>query len=70
MGIVLALMSEIPQLRAEERLDAIMDYSVGSGAAKRHDGQRHIRFLKRQIPTEKRTATVQELEKMGIVVNA
>ena len=67
IGMLTAMLEEIPALEARERLDAISDHAVGAGAAKRHEATRHIRALERMIGGRK-SASAGELEAMGIKV--
>tara|TARA_R110002124_G_scaffold256146_2_gene421798 strand:+ start:4034 stop:4300 length:267 start_codon:yes stop_codon:yes gene_type:complete len=62
----------MPQLDAEERLDAITDYSVAVGAVEKHDRARHFRALERMARQRQRQraskATPAMLAGMGIGV--
>ena len=56
-------------MNAEERLEYLMDTAVASGAVKRDVAQRHQRSLIRHTKPEKRAATREDLESIGIEVS-
>ena len=62
----------MPQLDAEERLDAMSDHSVAIGAAEQHDRDRHYRVLERMARPRQRQratkATAAALKAIGIGV--
>lgn len=62
----------MPQLDAEERLDAMSDHSVAIGSVEKHDRERHYRALERMARPRQRQratkATAVALKAMGIGV--